>query len=156
MTSCSHVGLVEEGMELFESMEQENCVGPTREQFSCVVDLLARAGRIEEAKAFIVMWKTLLAACRNGGNLEVGNPAAENILRIDPFNLTAHVLLCGIYASAGEWSDVAALRSSMREKGVWKVPGRSWIEIEDRIHVFSAEDGLQFERGKIFEVVADS
>ncbi|KAL9155256.1 hypothetical protein ABFS82_10G170200 [Erythranthe guttata] len=165
LTACSHVGLVEEGMELFESMEQESGVGPTREHFSCVVDLLARAGRIEAAEAFIgrmgiyepdiVMWKTLLAACRNRGNLEVGKRAAENILRIDPFNSTAHVLLCGIYASAGEWSDVAALRSSMREKGVRKVPGRSWIEIEDRIHVFSAEDGLHFERGKIFEVVEE-
>ncbi|KAL7097846.1 hypothetical protein ACP275_10G169000 [Erythranthe tilingii] len=53
LTACSLVGLVEEGMELFESMEQENCVGPTREHFSCVVDLLARAGRMEGVEAFI-------------------------------------------------------------------------------------------------------
>ncbi|KAK6124626.1 hypothetical protein DH2020_041629 [Rehmannia glutinosa] len=164
LTACSHVGLVDEGMQLFKSMEHEHGVVPTREHFSCVVDLLARAGRIHEAEAFIdqmviepdiVMWKTLLAACKNRGNVEVGKRVAENILKIDPSNSAAHVLLCGIYASAGDWEDVAALRTLMREKGVKKVPGRSWIEVKDKIHVFSAEDGLHPERDKIFSMLEE-
>ncbi|GFP90748.1 pentatricopeptide repeat-containing protein at3g53360 mitochondrial, partial [Phtheirospermum japonicum] len=159
LTACSHVGLVDEGMRLFESMEKEHGVVPMREHFSCVIDLLARAGRIQEAEDFmgrmgfepdIVMWKTLLAACRNRGEVEVGKQVAEIILGIDPMNCAAHVLLCGIYASAGDWDDVASLRSLMRERGVKKVPGRSWIEMKDRVHVFSVEDGLHPERDRIF------
>lgn len=164
LTACSHVGLVDEGMQLFESMEQEHGVVPTREHFACVVDLLARAGRIHDAEAFInqmvfepdiVMWKTLLAACKSRGNIEVGKRAAENILKIDPSNSAAHVLLCNIYASAGDWKDVANLRTLMREKGVKKVPGQSWIEIKDRIHVFSAKDGLHPERDRIFSMLEE-
>ncbi|KAL6503964.1 hypothetical protein OROGR_025887 [Orobanche gracilis] len=159
-----HVGLVDEGMELFKSIEKAHNVVPTKEHYSCVVDLLARAGRIHEAEAFmvrmgfepdIVMWKTLLSACRNRGNVEVGKRAAENILKIDPSSCAAHVLLCGVYASAGDWKDVANLRSLMREKGVRKVPGRSWIEVKDRVHVFSAEDGLHPERDGIFVMVEE-
>ncbi|PIN13214.1 hypothetical protein CDL12_14179 [Handroanthus impetiginosus] len=159
LTACSHVGLVEEGMKLFEIMEREHDVVRTREHFSCVIDMLARAGRIQDAEVIInqmviepdiVMWKTLLAACKNHGNIEVGKRVAKNILKIDPSNSAAHVLLCGIYASAADWKDVATLRSLMREKGVNKIPGQSWIEVKDRIHVFSAEDGLHPEREKIF------
>ncbi|KAL0453001.1 UNVERIFIED_CONTAM: Pentatricopeptide repeat-containing protein, mitochondrial [Sesamum latifolium] len=107
LTACSHVGLVEEGMQLFNSMEREHGVVPTKEHVSCVVDLLARAGRIHDAEAFInqmvfepdiVMWKTLLAACKNRCNIEVGKRVAENILKIDPSNSAAHVLLCSMYA----------------------------------------------------------
>ncbi|KAG8371873.1 hypothetical protein BUALT_Bualt12G0008200 [Buddleja alternifolia] len=164
LTACSHVGLVKEGMKLFNSMEKDYDIIPTREHFSCVIDLLARAGQIHEAEAFInqmgfepdiIMWKTLLAACRNRNNVEVGKRVAENILKIDPSNSAAHVLLCSIYASAGDWKDVATLRSLMREKGVRKVPGQSWIEVKDGIHVFSAEDGLHPERDKIFPMLEE-
>ncbi|KAL3632429.1 hypothetical protein CASFOL_025413 [Castilleja foliolosa] len=164
LTACSHVGLVDEGMRLFECMERDHGVVPTREHFSCMVDLLARAGRIQEAEDFmgrmgfepdIVMWKTLLAACRNRGEVKVGKRVAEIILGIDPTNCAAHVLLSGIYASAGDWDDVASVRSLMRERGVKKVPGRSWIEMKDRIHVFSVEDGLHPKRDRIFVMLED-
>ncbi|KAL3841214.1 hypothetical protein ACJIZ3_025805 [Penstemon smallii] len=164
LTACSHVGLVEEGLKLFESMETEHKVVPTREHYSCVVDLLARGGLIQDAEAFInemgiepdiVMWKTLLAACKTRKNIDVGKRVAERILKIDPYNSAAHVLLCSIYASAGDWKDVALLRSLMREKGVKKVPGRSWIEVNDRSNVFSAEDGLHPERDKIYSMLEE-
>lgn len=159
LTACSHVGMVEEGMQLFKSMEKEHGVIPTREHASCIVDLLSRGGRIHEAEAFVnqlgfepdvVIWKALLSACRNRGNVEVGKRVAENILRIDPSNSAALVLLCSIYASAGDWRNAAKLRGLMREKGVKKVRGESWIKVKDRIHVFSAEDGFHQERSRIF------
>nr|AYM00583.1 pentatricopeptide repeat protein [Salvia miltiorrhiza] len=164
LTACSHVGLVDEGMQLLKSMEHEHGVIPTREHISCVVDLLARAGRIHDAEAFInklgleadvVIWKTLLAACKSRGNVEVGRRVAEKILRVDPSNSAAHALLCNIHASAGNWKDVARLRASMREKGVKKLRGQSWIEVKDRIHVFSAKDGLHCEKDKIFSTLEE-
>ncbi|XP_059667686.1 pentatricopeptide repeat-containing protein At3g53360, mitochondrial-like isoform X2 [Cornus florida] len=164
LTACSHVGLVEEGWQLYRTMEMEHGITPTREHCSCVVDLLARAGRINEAEDFInqmeidpdiVVWKTLLSACKTRGNLEVGKRAAESILKIDPSNSAAHVLLSNIYASSGSWDDVARLRSLMRQRGVRKAPGQSWIEVKNRIHVFLAEDGLHAERDKIYAMLEE-
>ncbi|XP_042003786.1 pentatricopeptide repeat-containing protein At3g53360, mitochondrial-like [Salvia splendens] len=159
LIACSHVGLVDEGIQLLKSMEHEHGVIPTREHISCVVDLLARAGRIHDAEVFIdqlgfepdvMTWKTLLAACKNCGNVEVGRRVAEKILRVDPSNPAAHVLLCNIHASAGNWKDVACLRASMREKGIKKLRGQIWIKVKDQIHVFTAKDGLHQEKDVIF------
>ncbi|KAL7248167.1 hypothetical protein ACSBR2_002975 [Camellia fascicularis] len=164
LTACSHVGLVEEGLQLYHTMEMDHGVVHSREHCSCVVDLLARAGRINEAEDFInqlpfdpdiVMWKTLLAACKNHNNVEVGKRAAENILKIDPFNSAAHVLLCNIYASDSSWEDVARVRSLMKQRNVKKVPGQSWIEVKDNIHVFLAEDSLHSERDKIYSMLEE-
>lgn len=164
LTACSHVGLVEEGMQLYRGMESEYSITPTREHCSCVVDLLARAGHVHEAEAFInqmtlapdiVMWKSLLAACKTHGNVDVGRRAAENILRIDSTNSAAHVLLCNIYASSKRWADVARLRASMRERGVRKIPGQSWIEVKNKINVFVAEDGNHPERDRIFNILEE-
>ncbi|CBI32698.3 unnamed protein product, partial [Vitis vinifera] len=164
LTACSHVGLVEEGWKLYGTMEKEFGIAPTREHCSCMVDLLARAGCLNEAEGFIhqmafdpdiVVWKTLLAACKTHGNVDVGKRAAENILKIDPSNSAAHVLLCNIYASKGNWEDVARLRSLMKQRGVRKVPGQSWIEVKDRIHVFFVEDSLHPERNKIYTMLEE-
>ncbi|TXG59147.1 hypothetical protein EZV62_016976 [Acer yangbiense] len=75
----------------------------------------------------VVVWKTLLTACKTHGNIDVGERAAENILKIDPTNSAAHVLLCNIYASSKRWEDVARLRSSMKEMGLRKIPGEDIV-----------------------------
>lgn len=164
LTACSHVGLTEEGWNLFCTMEMEHGIIPTREHCSCVIDLLARSGHINEAEGFInqmvfdpdvVMWKTLLAACKIHNNVEVGERAAENILKIDPSNSSAYVLLSSIYASKGMKNDFAALRILMKQKGVNKVPGQSWIEIKHKIHMFSAGDGSHPEICKIYSMLEE-
>lgn len=164
LTACSHVGLVEEGWQLYNTMETECGIMPTREHCSSVVDLLARAGHLTEAEEFInqmafdpdiVVWKTLLSACKIHGNIDIAKRAAENILRIDPCNSSAYILLCNAYASSESWKDVARLRSLMKHKDVKKVPGQSWIEVKDRVHVFFAEDILHPERDKIYTVLEE-
>ncbi|XP_052172702.1 pentatricopeptide repeat-containing protein At3g53360, mitochondrial isoform X2 [Diospyros lotus] len=164
LTACSYVGLVEEGLQLYSAMEKDHGVLPTREHCSCVVDLLARAGHLNEAEAFVnqvpfdpdvVMWKILLAACKKHNNVEVGKRAAENILKIDPSNSAAHVLLCNIHASENNWKDVAKIRTLMKQRNVKKVPGQSWIEVKDCIHVFLAEDSLHPETNKIYSILEE-
>lgn len=164
LTACSHAGQVKEGWRIYETMEREHGIIPTREHCNIVVDLLARAGCLTEAENFItqkvpnpdiVIWKTLLAACKKHNNVEIGERAAENILRIDPTNSTAHVLLCSIYASNSSWEDFARVRSSMRQCGVWKVPGQSWIEDTGGNHVFSGEDCLHPERSRIYRTLEE-
>ncbi|XP_022145760.1 pentatricopeptide repeat-containing protein At3g53360, mitochondrial isoform X1 [Momordica charantia] len=164
LTACSHIGMVEEGLKLYRTMQEEDGISPTREHCSCMVDLLARAGCLDGAEEFIkqmpfdpdiVVWKTLLAACKIHGNLEIGRRAAENVLKIDPSNSAALVMLCNIHASSGHWKDFALLRSSMRQMDVSKVPGQSWIEIKDRVHVFLAEDSLHPETGRIYTMLEE-
>ena len=164
LTACSHVGLVEEGWQLYRNMEKEFGIVPSREHCSCMVDLLARAGCLNEAEGFIhkmafdpdiVVWKTLLAACKTHGNVDVGKRAAENILKIDPSNSAAHVLLCNIYASKGNWEEFARLRSLMKQRGVRKVPGQSSVEVKNRIHVFFVEDRLHPEINKIYATLEE-
>ncbi|CAL0309859.1 unnamed protein product [Lupinus luteus] len=164
LSACSHVGLVEEGLHLFTSMELEHRITPTREHFSCMVDLLARAGCLYEAEDFIkktgfdpdiTTWKTLLASCKIHGNVDIAKRAAENILKIDPSNSSVLVLLCNIHASAENWEEVAKLRSLMKQMGLQKVPGQSWIEVKDRIHVFFSEDTSHPQRGTIYTMLEE-
>uniref|UniRef100_A0A7N0U503 Pentatricopeptide repeat-containing protein n=1 Tax=Kalanchoe fedtschenkoi TaxID=63787 RepID=A0A7N0U503_KALFE len=164
LTACSHVGLIEEGLLLYRNMNAEYGLKPTKEHCSCVIDLLARAGCLHEAEEYIykmayepdvVVWKTLLAACKTCGNLEIGKRAAENIMKLDPSNSTAHVLLSHIYASKGKWEDVARVRRSMKKTGVLKVPGQSWIEIQNKTHIFNADGTLHPEGEDIYKLLRE-
>ncbi|KAJ7977000.1 Pentatricopeptide repeat-containing protein [Quillaja saponaria] len=164
LTACSHFGLVEEGWQFYRAMQMEHGIVPTREHCSCMVDLLARAGCLYEAEDFInkmafdpdiVAWKTLLGACKTHGNLDMAKRAAENILKLDCSNSAALVLLCNLHASSGSWEDVAKLRSLMKEKGVKKVPGHSWIEVKDKIHVFFADDSCHPERSDVYTMLEE-
>ncbi|CAN8268121.1 unnamed protein product [Cochlearia groenlandica] len=162
LTACSHVGLTEQGLKLYATMQTEHNISPTKEHCSCVVDLLARAGYLNEAEKFIeemnrkpdvIVWKTLLAACKTRGNVNLARKCAENILEIDPYNSTAHVLLSGVHASSGNWENAAWLRMSMKKFDVRKVPGQSWIELEDKIHGFLAEDVRHVEIDDIYRAL---
>ncbi|KAK9096066.1 hypothetical protein Sjap_021563 [Stephania japonica] len=164
LSACSRVGLVDEGLHYYSMMEIEYRISPTREHCSCVVDLFARSGRLKEAVGFInqmaydpdiVVWNTVLAACKTHQNAEIGRHAAESVLRLDPSNSSAHVLLCNIYASTGNWEDVARLRKLMRSTGVRKAPGQSWIEVKDGVHVFSVEDRSHPQMDEIYMVLGD-
>ncbi|XP_058100355.1 pentatricopeptide repeat-containing protein At3g53360, mitochondrial [Magnolia sinica] len=164
LSACSRVGLVDEGFRYYKAMVAEHGIVPTREHCSCMVDLLARAGRLREAERFInqmpfdpdiVVWKTLLSACRTHGDVELGKRAAENILKLDPSNSAAHVLLCNIYALKGYWDDAARLRKLMKSRGVRKHPGQSWIEIRDKVHVFLVEDKSHPEANEIYGMLGE-
>ncbi|XP_020575560.1 pentatricopeptide repeat-containing protein At3g53360, mitochondrial [Phalaenopsis equestris] len=149
LTACSHIGLVDEGLYYYDMMSTIYAIRPTREHCSCMVDLLARAGRLSEAESFInempiepdvIMWKTLLAACKVQNNVDIGRRAAESVLCIDPYNSAAYVLLCGIYATSGRWDDLAELRRLMKSYGVKKSAGKSWIEVRGEMSGFIVED----------------
>ncbi|KAG4393846.1 hypothetical protein AAZX31_03G159500 [Glycine max] len=164
LSACSHIGLVEEGWHFYNTMEIELGIPPTREHVSCMVDLLARAGCLYEAENFIkkmgfnpdiTMWKTLLASCKTHGNVDIAERAAENILKLDPSNSAALVLLSNIHASVGNWKEVARLRNLMKQMGVQKVPGQSWIAVKDQIHVFFSEDNSHQQRGDIYTMLED-
>ncbi|KAK6123035.1 hypothetical protein DH2020_043217 [Rehmannia glutinosa] len=137
LSACSHTGLVEEGYFHLNSMIRDYGIEPGQKHYACMVDLLGRAGKLEEAERFIVnmpiepdtlVWETLLAACKVHGNREVGKLAAEKIMELQPNDAGAYVSVSNICAEAGEWENVLEIRSSMKEIGVKrKEPGWSFI-----------------------------
>jgi pentatricopeptide repeat protein len=142
---CSHVGSAKKGLEILYSMSSQYGVLPRVEHYSCVVDMLGRAGLLHDAKLFIedgpfkdnvILWQALMGACSFHGNLEIGKYAAEKLLLVDPDSPSAYVLLSNIYSSEGRWDDRAKVMKKMRHMGLRKDTGKSWIELEKEVHSF--------------------
>ncbi|XP_077227094.1 tetratricopeptide repeat (TPR)-like superfamily protein [Tasmannia lanceolata] len=159
LSACSHAGLVEKGMDYFYSMNQDYGITAKPQHYTCMIDLLGRAGRLEEAQALMrnmpfepdaTMWGALLGASRIHGNTKLGEQAAERVFEMEPENAGMYVLLSNLYAAAGRWSDVGKMRVIMRDRGVKKVPGFSWIEVKNRVHMFSVGDSVHPDREKIY------
>ncbi|KAG6474878.1 pentatricopeptide repeat-containing protein At5g39350-like [Zingiber officinale] len=135
--SCSHAGLVDEGLKLFNRMLHVHGVKQNTDHYACMIDLLGRAGRLQEAYDLIqgmpfqpnhAVWGALLGACVIHGNVELGELAAKHLFEIEPENTGNYVLLGNIYAAAGRWEDVESVRGLMTGRGLKKAPGSSLIE----------------------------
>lgn len=147
--ACSHAGLVEAGQHYFESMKMLYGINPGREHYGCMIDLLGRAGKLKEAMKLIhemtsepdaVTWRTLLSACKVHRDMDLAEYAAKQILKLDSHDAGTYILLSNIYANTQRWEDVAILRNSMRDGGIKKEPGCSWIEVNKKIHAFILGD----------------
>lgn len=135
--ACSHSGMVDQGVRYFNNMHAEFGVAPGLEHYACMVDLLGRAGRLDEAMKLIesmpmepapVVWVALLSGCRLHANVELGEYAARRLIELESENDGSYTLLSNIYASARRWKDVARVRSLMKHTGIKKRPGCSWIQ----------------------------
>ncbi|XP_059077801.1 pentatricopeptide repeat-containing protein At4g14050, mitochondrial-like [Cryptomeria japonica] len=143
--ACSHAGLVEEGFRYFNSMTQDYDISPTLEHYTCVLDLLGRAGFLNEAEEFVsnmpvkpdaTIWRALLGACRIHGNTDKAQRTAERLIELKLEDSSTYVLLSNTYAAAGRWEDVAKVRKLMIGRELKKQPGCSWIEVRHKTHVF--------------------
>ncbi|OMP08700.1 hypothetical protein COLO4_06195 [Corchorus olitorius] len=149
LSACSHAGLVKEGQYYFNSMHRLYGITPGEDHYARLVDLLSRAGKFSEAKDVITsmpfepgaqVWEALLAGCRTHGNIDFGVQAAERLIELMPQHDGSYVILSNMYATAGRWDDMAKTRKLMRDRGVRKDPGRSWVEVENKVHVFLVDD----------------
>ncbi|KAJ7529958.1 hypothetical protein O6H91_15G072200 [Diphasiastrum complanatum] len=149
LSACAHSRLVDEGRYVFDSMCKNHGVTPTREHYACMVDLLGRAGCLSDAELFInkmpiqadsVVWMTLLGAARNHGHVEIGKRAFDRVVKLEPKNAAPYVLLSNIYAAAGRKDELAKIRNEMKDAGVKKMPGCSWIEVDNQVHAFVVGD----------------
>ncbi|CAK9233687.1 unnamed protein product [Sphagnum troendelagicum] len=159
LSACSHAGLVYEGLQLFNSMCHDYSIIPTVEHYGCMVDLLGRAGLLNAAEGFIrnmpfeadaSIWAAFLGACRIHSNVKLADHAAKILLRTETQNAAVYVQLSNIYAAAGLWDDVEKVRNSMKDRGVKKEPGRTWIELGDQTHSFMIEDRSHPQSEKIY------
>ncbi|MED6120352.1 Pentatricopeptide repeat-containing protein, chloroplastic [Stylosanthes scabra] len=145
ISACSHSGLVEEGLYYFESMKENYGLEPAMDHYGAMVDLLGRAGRLDEAWKFIeqmpvkpgiTVLGAMLGACKIHKNVELGEKAADRLFDLDPDEGGYHVLLANMYASASMWDKVAMVRTSMERKGLQKTPGCSLVELRNEVHTF--------------------
>ncbi|KAK9682147.1 hypothetical protein RND81_10G053600 [Saponaria officinalis] len=142
LTACSHSGLVDEGVKIFESMLTQHGIKPLLDHYTCIVDALGRAGRLREVQMLIerlpckddpVIWEVLLSSCRVYGDVFVAKYAAEKLVSLNPRSSTPYVLLGNMYSSEGRWEEARAVRELMDYKGVNKNGGLSWTDNLDGI-----------------------
>ncbi|CAO2162531.1 unnamed protein product [Urochloa humidicola] len=146
LSVCGSTGLVNQGLFLFNSMRMHHGIKPSMDHYTCIVRLLGRAGHLNDALKFIgdipsepsaMVWRALLSSCVVHKNVALGRFSAEKVLEIEPQDETTYVLLSNMYAAAGILDQVALLRKSMRNIGVKKETGLSWVEIKGEVHAFS-------------------
>ncbi|KAG2254317.1 hypothetical protein Bca52824_084453 [Brassica carinata] len=138
LRGCSVVGLVDEGQRHFDSMRSEFGIEPQLDQYGCLVDFYARAGRLEDAVRIIqqMPMKRHTAV----GNLELGVLASKKMLELETKNHGAYVMLSNIYADSDNWDNVSHVRKSMKARGVRKEPGCSLMEVNGEVHEFFVGD----------------
>lgn len=149
LTACSRGGMVNRGMDVFESMRRKYGIEPGVEHYACVVDMLGRAGLVERSYEFIKsmpihstisVWGALLAACKVYRRPELGKIAAEKLFELDPMDSGNHVVLSNMYAAAGRWEEANRVRMEMNDVGIKKGVGYSWISVKNFVHIFQAKD----------------
>lgn len=159
---CNHAGLVDDGYSCFKlaMTEEPSILKP--EHYACVVNLLSRSGRFNEAKRFlqelpfdpgIGFWKSLLGGCQIHLNKELADAITHRILELDPKDISSYVQLSNVYSSAGKWQNVSAIRREMKERGMKTVPGCSWIEVKNKVHVFFNADRRHSQTDEIYETL---
>lgn len=137
LTACSHVGMLEKGLEYFNLMRNNDLLNfPKMKHYATIVDLFGRAGKLHEAEAFIdsmpvepgpSVYKALLSACRVHGNKEIALRLAKKLLKLCPDDPATYILLSNVLVTEGYWDDAEGLRKIMCDRGVRKNPGYSWI-----------------------------
>ncbi|VVB08157.1 unnamed protein product, partial [Arabis nemorensis] len=171
LSACSHCGFLQKGRKLFDYMSSRpHHIGRKIQHYTCMVDILGRCGELQEAEELIesmlvepneMVWLALLSACRMHSDVDRAEKAAAAIFKLDSKSSAVYVLLSNIYASAGRWSNVSKLRVKMKQKGIMKKPGSSWVVLRgkkheffsgDRPHCLRAYEKLEFLRDKLKEL----
>jgi pentatricopeptide repeat protein len=126
-------------------MTRDFGIVPNLQHHACVVDLLCRAGKVEEAynlykKVFsepvLDVLGIILDACRANGNNELGDTIANDIIKLRPMTAGNYVQLAHCYASINKWEGVGEVWTNMRSLGLRKIPGWSFIDINGTISTF--------------------
>ncbi|KAL5722493.1 hypothetical protein ACHQM5_006009 [Ranunculus cassubicifolius] len=156
LTACSHCGLLEESQQFFERMKREYLIEPELEHYGAMIDLLCRASQLNEVQRMIdsmpmkpdvVIWRSLLSACKTQGMSHLGEAALEKIEHLASGD---YVLMSNIYSSTRRWDHAEIVREVMKRKGVRKNRGLSWIEMGGVIHQFKAGDRSHPESDAIY------
>ncbi|XP_051138166.1 pentatricopeptide repeat-containing protein At3g46790, chloroplastic-like [Andrographis paniculata] len=159
LSACNHGGLLEQGWNYFDSMVKDYGLEQSVEHYTCMVDLLGRFNRLNEAYDMIInmratpdagVWGALLNSCKIHKNVELGEAALERLVELEPGDAGNYIMLSNIYAQSGKWEGVTRLRRSMAARDVKKSVGCSWIEVRTEIHAFVSGDTTHLMSDEIY------
>lgn len=164
LCACNYAGFVDEGRRIFASMNRTWGISPRIEHYEIVVDLLSRAGFLEEAHGLVetmpikpngAVWGALLGGCRIHKNAELASRVAIKLLSELNIDQTAGhlVLLPNLYDLAIMWQNVTTVGQKMIETGVEEPQGRSWIQINGLNNGFVADDMTHKHSSFIYEML---
>ncbi|KAK2988860.1 hypothetical protein RJ640_005813 [Escallonia rubra] len=164
LCGCTHAGLVHDGRKFFDSMKRVFSVTPSIEHYGCIVDLLGRAGLLDEAHQLIktmpieanaIVWGALLGGCRLHRDTQLAEHVLKILIELEPSNSGNYVLLSNIYSANHKWDDAVEIRSRMHKKGIQKIPAYSWIEVDGVVHEFLVGDTSHPLSDKIYEKLSE-
>ncbi|XP_045799329.1 pentatricopeptide repeat-containing protein At5g66520-like [Trifolium pratense] len=161
LTACNHKNLLDEALRLFGIMTEKYGITPSVEHYGCVVDVLARSGQVEKALTFInsmpmepdgAIWGSLLNGCLMHGYFELGQKVGKFLIEFEPQHSGRYILLANMYANMCKWEGVSEVRKLMKDRRVLFVSAWSFVEIDQTIHKFFADDKCLYS-GEIYEVL---
>ncbi|KAJ6877640.1 pentatricopeptide repeat-containing protein [Populus alba x Populus x berolinensis] len=162
LNACTHGGLVEKGRFYFQMMTLNYGIEPEIEHYGCLIDILGRAGRLEEALEVLremkiqpdeVVWGSLLNGCKIHGRADLAEFAVKKLLEIDPNNGGYGITLANVYGKLGKWDDVRRVRKMLKELNVPKTPGCSWIEVDNKVSQFHSVDKSHPRAEEIYQIL---
>ncbi|EPS65402.1 hypothetical protein M569_09375 [Genlisea aurea] len=162
LTALCNASMAAETQTWLEAMKSQYAMEPHIQHYTCLVAALARSGRSEEAENLVLsmphepdaaVWRTLLSA--EDKNPERALRISEKLLEINPNDDSAYVILANALSRAGRTEEVRRVRKAMRETGVRKDVGRSWIEVRGTVHAFFSGDARHPRNGEIRGKVAE-
>lgn len=164
LSACRHAGLMNEGLVIFNSIDKVHHMTPNMEQYACMLDLLARGGRIKEAFSFLNqmpvaananMWGTLLGSCKTHHDVDMGHVVAHHILKNETTDIGNFVILSNLFAADAKWEGVVEMRKLMKMRDLKKPAGCSWIEVGRSKSVFVAGDFSHPKRCLIYNILSN-
>ncbi|XAR48318.1 hypothetical protein NMG60_11031089 [Bertholletia excelsa] len=149
LSAFSNAGLVSETEQWLERMNLVYCLEPSLEHYTCLVSAMGRAGHLEAAEKIAMtmpfepdaaVWRSLLSSCAQHGNADMAWTMAKRLLKFDPHDDSAYVIVANVFAGVSRWDEVKEIRKMMKERSVRKEGGMSWIEVRGKVHAFLAGD----------------
>lgn len=162
LSACSHAGLIQDGLQIFDSIRTVHGMKPTMEQYASVVDLLARGGRLDDAYSFVTqmpvepnanIWGTLLRACTTYNRMDLGRSVANHLLQAESVDIGNYVQISNMYATDAKWEGVMELRNLMKKKEMKKPAGCSWVDLDGQMNAFVSGDCSHPQRDRIFDAL---
>uniref|UniRef100_A0ACD5W753 Uncharacterized protein n=1 Tax=Avena sativa TaxID=4498 RepID=A0ACD5W753_AVESA len=164
MCACAHAGMVDEGRGLFDRMKVQFGVTPRIEHYGCMVDILGRSGRLDDAEKLIrgmdippnaAMYRSLIRACGIHGKLELGERMIEELMRVEAEQSGNYVLMSNFYARMRLWEDAKRARKEMKAMGIDKSPGSSLLDMDGVLHEFLTGDKTHPASREIYAMVQE-
>ncbi|KAJ4768559.1 hypothetical protein LUZ62_078934 [Rhynchospora pubera] len=158
LSGCRHSGLIDEGWKYFDQMQKLYNILPTVEHYTCMIDLLAKTGYLDEAMDLIEkipmepdasVWGAILTGSKIHNNLELAETAAKKLYRLEPYNPAIYLTMISLYAKENRWEDVEDVKVAMNALGLKSRFGWSWIAINKKVHTFDVERSAHPDMGEI-------